>query len=121
MATGDEATPAAGTATAAAAAKTPADFLKSIRGRPVVVKLSSGADFRGVLACLDGYMNIAMEQTEVRPAARRAGRGHRSTALRICATARTRAGPRAPPRRDGLTMTVPRAARARPRRGRRST
>ncbi|KAG0558037.1 hypothetical protein KC19_11G174700 [Ceratodon purpureus] len=45
-------------------AKTPADFLKSIRGRPVVVKLNSGVDYRGILACLDGYMNIAMEQTE---------------------------------------------------------
>ncbi|KAF9674519.1 hypothetical protein SADUNF_Sadunf10G0135600 [Salix dunnii] len=60
-------------------AKTPADFLKSIRGRPVVVKLNSGVDYRDmyntgghcpslqhirILACLDGYMNIAMEQTE---------------------------------------------------------
>ncbi|XP_077228971.1 uncharacterized protein LOC143861894 isoform X1 [Tasmannia lanceolata] len=44
--------------------KTPADFLKSIRGQPVVVKLNSGVDYRGILACLDGYMNIAMEQTE---------------------------------------------------------
>jgi hypothetical protein len=24
-----------------------------------------GVDYRGVLACLDGYMNIALEQTEV--------------------------------------------------------
>jgi len=47
-----------------ASAKTTADFLKSIRGRPVVVKLNSGVDYRGILACLDGYMNIAMEQTE---------------------------------------------------------
>jgi U6 snRNA-associated Sm-like protein LSm6 len=46
--------------------RTPADFLRSIKGKPVVVKLNSGADYRGVLACLDGYMNIAMEQTEVR-------------------------------------------------------
>lgn len=77
-------------------AKTPADFLKSIKGKPVVVKLNSGVDYRGktvcgacfqigylwrgcgirryvllavflagILACLDGYMNIAMEQTEV--------------------------------------------------------
>eukprot|EP00884_Botryococcus_braunii_P005090 jgi/Botrbrau1/14582/Bobra.0312s0007.2 len=44
--------------------KTPADFLKSIKGKPVVVKLNSGVDYRGILACLDGYMNIAMEQTE---------------------------------------------------------
>jgi U6 snRNA-associated Sm-like protein LSm6 len=28
----------------------------------VVVKLNTGVDYRGVLACLDGYMNIAMEQ-----------------------------------------------------------
>lgn len=27
--------------------KTPADFLKSIRGKPVVVKLNSGVDYRG--------------------------------------------------------------------------
>ncbi|KAJ1625461.1 U6 snRNA-associated Sm-like protein LSm6 [Pavlovales sp. CCMP2436] len=42
----------------------PSDFLKSVIGRPVVVKLNSGVDYRGILACLDGYMNIAMEQTE---------------------------------------------------------
>ena len=31
----------------AAAARTPADFLKSIKGKPVVVKLNSGVDYRG--------------------------------------------------------------------------
>ena len=74
--------------------KSPADFLKAIKGKTVLVKLNSGVDYRGarrrrrerlfrfdvvferlttasfdddagVLACLDGYMNIAMEQTEV--------------------------------------------------------
>ena len=44
--------------------QTPSDFLKHITGRPVVVKLNSDADYRGVLASLDGYMNIALEQTE---------------------------------------------------------
>ena len=44
--------------------QTPSEFLKLIIGRPVVVKLNSGVDYRGVLACLDGYMNIALEQTE---------------------------------------------------------
>ncbi len=29
-------------------ARTPADFLKSIKGKPVVVKLNSGVDYRGV-------------------------------------------------------------------------
>lgn len=68
--------------------QTPNDFLKQLLGRPVVVKLNSGVDYRGklrqrqvagirvtvtfgatlsllgVLACLDGYLNIALEQTE---------------------------------------------------------
>ena len=88
-------------ADSAPAKNNPADFLKTVLGRPVVVKLNSGVDYRGtsrlivhaarrramslhrwrhdnslphtllrlpgftgVLACLDGYMNIAMEQTE---------------------------------------------------------
>ncbi len=105
----------------APSAKTPADFLKSIKGRPVIVKLNSGADYRGacacsaraaremgagqaaallglscpllrplhasrgrcvstgILACLDGYMNVAMEQTEVRK-----GRGQGRTPRRRC-------------------------------------
>lgn len=65
--------------------KSPSDFLSQIVGKPVVVKLSTGVDYRGksvdvlrlrfsfnayylhytgILVCLDGYMNIAMEQTE---------------------------------------------------------
>lgn len=39
-------------------------FINQIHGRPCVVKLNSGVDYRGVLACLDGYMNIALDQTE---------------------------------------------------------
>eukprot|EP00887_Chlorella_sp_A99_P002899 scaffold6.g2899.t1 len=54
----------AGPGSAASHSKTPADFLKGIKGKPVLVKLNSGVDYRGILACLDGYMNIAMEQTE---------------------------------------------------------
>ena len=34
------------------AVKTPSDFLKSIRGRPVVVKLNSGVDYRGIALSL---------------------------------------------------------------------
>mmetsp|Transcript_28078 Transcript_28078/g.34673 ORF Transcript_28078/g.34673 Transcript_28078/m.34673 type:complete len:103 (-) Transcript_28078:788-1096(-) len=48
----------------AAKKRSPSDFLKAVLGRPVNVKLNSGTNYRGVLACLDGYMNIAMEQTE---------------------------------------------------------
>jgi U6 snRNA-associated Sm-like protein LSm6 len=46
------------------AKKTPTDFLKQVIGKPVVVKLHSGVVYKGILACLDGFMNIAMEQTE---------------------------------------------------------
>mmetsp|Transcript_16059 Transcript_16059/g.18172 ORF Transcript_16059/g.18172 Transcript_16059/m.18172 type:complete len:97 (+) Transcript_16059:264-554(+) len=44
--------------------RSPSDFLRQVVGRPVIVKLNSGVDYRGVLACLDGFMNIALEQTE---------------------------------------------------------
>lgn len=72
------------------AKKSPSDFLKLVLGRPVIVKLNSGVTYQGIvlltnlfcppqrflnalcgIACppgilvaLDGYMNIAMEQTE---------------------------------------------------------
>ncbi|KAI9017591.1 U4/U6-U5 snRNP complex subunit lsm6 [Gaertneriomyces sp. JEL0708] len=45
-------------------ARTPEQFLASVIGKPVIVKLNSGVNYRGTLACLDGYMNIAMENTE---------------------------------------------------------
>uniref|UniRef100_A0A915LPX4 U6 snRNA-associated Sm-like protein LSm6 n=1 Tax=Meloidogyne javanica TaxID=6303 RepID=A0A915LPX4_MELJA len=44
--------------------QTLSEFLKKIVGKPVVVKLNSGVDYRGILSCLDGFMNIALEQTE---------------------------------------------------------
>ncbi|KAJ2161776.1 U4/U6-U5 snRNP complex subunit lsm6 [Coemansia sp. RSA 552] len=44
--------------------KTPTDFLNTILRQRVFVRLNSGVDYRGVLSCLDGYMNIALEQTE---------------------------------------------------------
>ncbi|KAJ2874925.1 UBX domain protein Ubx2, partial [Coemansia asiatica] len=46
------------------AKRSPTDFLNLILGQRVFVRLNSGIDYKGVLACLDGYMNIAMEQTE---------------------------------------------------------
>lgn len=46
------------------AAYTPNDFVNQVVGRPVVVKLNSGVTYHGVLACLDGFMNLALEQTE---------------------------------------------------------
>lgn len=44
--------------------KNPSDFLRTVLGKPVVVQLNSGVTYKGVLACLDGFMNIALEQTE---------------------------------------------------------
>jgi len=38
--------------------------LRSVLGHPVVVRLNNGVDYHGILAALDVYMNIAMEQTE---------------------------------------------------------
>ncbi|KAG1803039.1 uncharacterized protein BJ212DRAFT_1397181 [Suillus subaureus] len=32
--------------------------------KKVIVCPTSGIDYRGILSCLDGYMNIALEQTE---------------------------------------------------------
>lgn len=63
------------------ASGSPNEFLKAIFGKRVVVRLLSGANYRGksqfcccydafltrqlgILTCLDGYMNIALEQTE---------------------------------------------------------
>ena len=65
---------------------TPQAFLHSVVGQPVWVRLNSGIDYKGeslksprcfggefrtplmgstgILTCLDGYMNVALEQTE---------------------------------------------------------
>ena len=41
----------------------PSLFLQKILGKRVLVRLNSGVDYTGILSCLDGYMNIAMEET----------------------------------------------------------
>ncbi|KAJ8750466.1 hypothetical protein K2173_015606 [Erythroxylum novogranatense] len=40
-----------------ATTKTPADFLKSIHGRPVVVNLNSGVDYRGEFNKINKIIN----------------------------------------------------------------
>jgi U6 snRNA-associated Sm-like protein LSm6 len=42
---------------------TPGDFLKQAVGKPVRVRLNNGTDFVGDLTCLDGFLNIAMQNT----------------------------------------------------------
>ena len=44
--------------------RNPSDFLKQVLGRSVIVRLNGGVDFKGLLACLDDRMNVAMEQVE---------------------------------------------------------
>lgn len=39
-------------------------WAQTVIGRSVVVKLNSGVEYRGVLTCLDGFMNIALEYCE---------------------------------------------------------
>ncbi|KNC50214.1 U6 snRNA-associated Sm-like protein LSm6 [Thecamonas trahens ATCC 50062] len=43
---------------------TPSEFLATVLGRPVEVKLDTGVVYKGVLASLDGFMNLVLEQTE---------------------------------------------------------
>ncbi|MCJ1323740.1 U4/U6-U5 snRNP complex subunit lsm6 [Thelotrema lepadinum] len=42
----------------------PSSFLSEIHGAPVTVKLNSGVVYKGELQSVDGYMNIALENTE---------------------------------------------------------
>ncbi|KAK4561014.1 U4/U6-U5 snRNP complex subunit lsm6 [Recurvomyces mirabilis] len=48
----------------AADARDPSGFLSEIIGAPVTVKLNSGVVYKGELQSVDGYMNIALEQTK---------------------------------------------------------
>ncbi|KAF2842725.1 U6 snRNA-associated Sm-like protein LSm6 [Patellaria atrata CBS 101060] len=45
-------------------ARDPSGFLSQIIGAPVTVKLNSGMVYKGLLQSVDGYMNIALEQTK---------------------------------------------------------
>jgi small nuclear ribonucleoprotein (snRNP)-like protein len=42
----------------------PNDFLKAVIGSAVRVQLNSGIEYHGILTTLDGYMNLALENTE---------------------------------------------------------
>ncbi|CAO1630900.1 unnamed protein product [Sympodiomycopsis kandeliae] len=55
--------PAANGSTPSASKGSPNDFLKNVIGKQVAVRLNSGIDYKGTLSCLDGYMNIALEET----------------------------------------------------------
>ena len=48
----EDETAAAPKADSSIRAKTPSDFLQSIKGKPVLVKLNSGVDYRGACSTL---------------------------------------------------------------------
>ncbi|KAK6529908.1 U4/U6-U5 snRNP complex subunit lsm6 [Arthrobotrys megalospora] len=55
---------AAGESAPTSASKDPSSFLSEIHGAPITVKLNSGVEYKGELQSVDGYMNIALENTE---------------------------------------------------------
>jgi len=55
---------AAGVAAVEKARVAPGDIVRSLVGRPVGVRLGDGTEYRGILVCVDGFMNVAMEQAE---------------------------------------------------------
>ncbi|KAM3414534.1 hypothetical protein BST61_g9693 [Cercospora zeina] len=56
--------PPNGEAAAETDAHDPSGFLSEIIGAPVTVKLNSGVVYKGELQSVDGYMNIALEDTK---------------------------------------------------------
>ncbi|XP_065912137.1 small nuclear ribonucleoprotein F-like [Dysidea avara] len=42
----------------------PKPFLNSLTGKPVVVKLKWGMEYKGYLVSTDGYMNLQLANTE---------------------------------------------------------
>ncbi len=42
----------------------PTEFLKQAVGRKVTVKLHNNYEYKGVLICLDGIMNVYLQQCE---------------------------------------------------------
>eukprot|EP00048_Salpingoeca_helianthica_P014803 m.223649 g.223649 ORF g.223649 m.223649 type:complete len:83 (+) comp16290_c0_seq1:42-290(+) len=43
---------------------TPKPFLNSLTGKPVLVKLKWGMEYKGILVSVDGYMNLQLADTE---------------------------------------------------------
>jgi len=49
---------------AAALPMNPKPFLNGLTGKPVVVKLKWGMEYKGYLVSVDGYMNLQLANTE---------------------------------------------------------
>ncbi|KAJ3368909.1 hypothetical protein AMAG_10527 [Allomyces macrogynus ATCC 38327] len=42
----------------------PKPFLADLNGKPVIVKLKWGMEYKGILVAVDGYMNLKLQDTE---------------------------------------------------------
>ncbi|CAD5117496.1 DgyrCDS6265 [Dimorphilus gyrociliatus] len=42
----------------------PKPFLNNLTGKPVIVKLKWGMEYKGFLVAVDGYMNLQLDNTE---------------------------------------------------------
>jgi len=51
-------------ATAGSVPINPKPFLNSLTGKPVIVKLKWGMEYKGFLVSVDGYMNLQLANTE---------------------------------------------------------
>ncbi len=60
----------------------PGEFLKSIMGERVRVRLNDGSDFVGRLVCLDGFMNIALQEAHELPNGQSSGHMYGTAFLR---------------------------------------
>lgn len=49
---------------AAAVPLNPKPFLNNLTGKPVLVKLKWGMEYKGILVSVDGYMNLQLANTE---------------------------------------------------------
>ncbi|CAD7946507.1 unnamed protein product [Amoebophrya sp. A120] len=44
--------------------RSPGEFIQGVVGKAVIVKLNNGTDYRGDLTCLDGYMNVVLDNAQ---------------------------------------------------------
>lgn len=51
----------------------PKPFLNSLTGKPVMVKLKWGQEYKGYLVSVDGYMNLQLANTEEHIAGQQTG------------------------------------------------
>jgi hypothetical protein len=68
--------------------KTPSEFLKNVLGRPVVVKLNSGVDYRGASTSAAGHLPASLSLLAAPPRALLLRSGVRAPTLCRCPSRR---------------------------------